>query len=172
MTTGADAGSTGPQPQGAGPVAALDPGSAKCGLVLSDGARQRIVQALVVAPAEAERLLEAWRQELGLAAVVIGDGTGSGRWRERLADRLPVVWQRERGSTLAARERYWQLFPPRGWRRCLPNGLRQPPRPWDDVVAQLLLERWLGRELAREPEAGPGPGTGPGPGPIRTKRAP
>ena len=110
--TGAAAGGAGPQPQGEGPVAALDPGSAKCGLVLSDGARQRIVQALVVAPAEAERLLELWRQEPGLAAVVIGDGTGSGRWRERLAGRLPVVWQRERGSTLAARERYWQLFPP------------------------------------------------------------
>jgi RNase H-fold protein (predicted Holliday junction resolvase) len=87
--------------------------------------------------------------------VVIGDGTGSGRWRERLAGRLPVVWQRERGSTLAARERYWQLFPPRSWRRWLPKGLRQPPRAWDDVVAQLLLERWLGRELAREPESEP-----------------
>lgn len=166
--TGAAAGGAGPQPQGEGPVAALDPGSAKCGLVLSDGARQRIVQALVVAPAEAERLLELWRQEPGLAAVVIGDGTGSGRWRERLAGRLPLVWQRERGSTLAARERYWQLFPPGGWRRWLPKGLRQPPRDWDDVVAQLLLERWLGRELAREPEAGAEAEAGT----IRTKRAP
>jgi RNase H-fold protein (predicted Holliday junction resolvase) len=165
--TGAAAGGAGPQPQGEGPVAALDPGSAKCGLVLSDGARQRIVQALVVAPAEAERLLELWRQEPGLAAVVIGDGTGSGRWRERLAGRLPVVWQRERGSTLAARERYWQLFPPRSWRRWLPKGLRQPPRAWDDVVAQLLLERWLGRELAREPESEPEAGAGT----IRTRPA-
>jgi RNase H-fold protein (predicted Holliday junction resolvase) len=152
--TGAAAGGTGPQPQGEGPVAALDPGSAKCGLVLSDGERRRIVQAGVVSPEEAEGLLELWRQELGLAAVVIGDGTGSGRWRERLAGRLPVVWQRERGTTLAARQRYWQLFPPRGWRRWLPKGLRQPPRSWDDVVAQLLLERWLGRELARDPGAG------------------
>lgn len=144
----------GPQPDGEGAVAGLDPGSAKCGLVLSDGARRRIVQALVVAPAEAERLLEAWRQEPGLAAVVIGDGTGSERWRQRLAGRVPVVWQRERGTTLAARERYWQLFPARGWRRWLPKGLRQPPRDWDDVVAQLLLERWLGQELERAPQAG------------------
>ena len=136
-----------------GPAAALDPGSAKCGLVLSDAGRRRIVEAAVVTPAEAEELLEAWRLERGLV-LVIGDGTGSGRWRERLAGRLPLVWQRERGTTLAARERYWQLFPPRGWRRWLPRGLRQPPRDWDDVVAQLLLERWLGRELERTPEAG------------------
>ncbi|MFM7264451.1 MAG: resolvase [Cyanobium sp.] len=147
-------GGGGPLPDGEGAVAGLDPGRAKCGLVLSDGGRQRIVQALVVAPAEAERLLELWRQEPGLAAVVIGDGTGSGHWRQRLAGRLPVVWQRERGTTLAARQRYWQLFPARGWRRWLPKGLRQPPRDWDDVVAQLLLERWLGRELERAPQAG------------------
>jgi hypothetical protein len=55
----------------------------------------------------------------------------------------------ERGTTLEARRRYWQLFPPRGWRRLLPQGLRQPPRDWDDVVAQLLLERRLGRTLIR-----------------------
>jgi hypothetical protein len=55
----------------------------------------------------------------------------------------------ERGTTLAARDRYWQLFPAGGWRRWLPAGLRQPPRDWDDVVAQLLLERWLGHELER-----------------------
>ena len=114
------------------------------------------------AAAWAERLAQEPRLEWLEQPLAPGDLEGL----EALADRLPVVWQRERGSTLAARERYWQLFPPRGWRRCLPKGLRQPPRPWDDVVAQLLLERWLGRELAREPEARPGTGT------IRTKRAP
>jgi RNase H-fold protein (predicted Holliday junction resolvase) len=81
--------------------------------------------------------------------VVIGNGTGAVAWRERLAGLLPVVVVEERGTTLAARDRYWQLFPAGGWRRWLPAGLRQPPRDWDDVVAQLLLERWLGHELER-----------------------
>jgi len=61
-----------------------------------------------------------------------------------------VLLIEERGSTLAARSRYWQLFPARGWRRLLPMGLRQPPRPWDDVVAQLLVEQALGHRLERE----------------------
>jgi hypothetical protein len=91
---------------------------------------------------------------------VIGDGTGAGRWIDRLAGRWPVVLQPERGTTLAARRRYWQLQPARGWRRWLPEGLRLPPRDWDDVVAQLLLERWLGRPLERAPGAGPEPGSG------------
>jgi len=55
----------------------------------------------------------------------------------------------EGGTTLAARRRYWQLVPATGWRRWLPQGLRQPPKDWDDVVAQVLIERWLGRELPR-----------------------
>ena len=62
---------------------------------------------------------------------------------------LPVVLVPEAGSTLAARRRYWQLEPPRGWRRLLPQGLRLPPRDVDDVVAQLLLERHLGHGLDR-----------------------
>lgn len=132
-----------------GPVAAVDPGSAKCGLVLSDSPRRRIVQALVLPPDAAWQTLAAWHRQQGLRAVVIGAGTGARLWRERLAPLAPVVMVEERGTTLAARDRYWQLFPPRGWRRWLPAGLRQPPRAWDDVVAQLLLERWLGHELER-----------------------
>jgi RNase H-fold protein (predicted Holliday junction resolvase) len=137
-----------------GPLAGLDPGRSKCGLVLTDPDRQLIREALVLPPEAAWQRLQQWRRHQGLQGVVIGDGTGSGPWQQRLATRLRVEIVNERGTTLAARRRYWQLFPPRGWRRLLPEGLRQPPRDWDDVVAQLLLERRLGRELPRDPAAG------------------
>jgi RNase H-fold protein (predicted Holliday junction resolvase) len=136
---------------GPGPLAGLDPGRSKCGLVLTDPDRQRIVAAAVLPPQQSWQLLLRWQQEAALAAVVLGNGTGSAAWQQRLQPALPVLSVEERGSTLAARERYWQLQPARGWRRLLPRGLRQPPRDWDDVVAQLLLERWLGRPLLRPP---------------------
>ncbi len=136
-----------------GPLAGLDPGRSKCGLVLSDPQRQCIRVARVLPPEAAWQELLHWRQQ-GLVAVVLGDGTGSATWQIRLEPLLPVCLVEERGTTLAARERYWQLDPPRGWRRLLPAGLRQPPRDWDDVVAQLLLERYLGHPLERLKTAG------------------
>lgn len=150
-------------PEKEGPVAGLDPGRAKCGLVLSDPGRRSIVQALVLPPEAAWDVLRNWHQQQSLQAIVIGDGTGGRPWHERLAALLPLVVLNEHGTTLAARRRYWELFPPRGWRRRLPEGLRLPPRDWDDVAAQLLLERWLGRRLDRRGDAADG---------LRTKPAP
>ena len=133
-----------------GPLAALDPGRSKCGLVRCDAAAARIVAAGVLEPEHCLELIRQWRQEALIQAVLLGDGTGSGAWRRQLAElQVPVVLVAEAGSTLAARQRYWHLEPARGWRRLLPQGLRLPPRDVDDVVAQLLLERHLGRELDR-----------------------
>ena len=138
----------------AGPLAGLDPGLSKCGLVLTDARRSRFDEALVLPPREAWETLRRWHRDQSLRVVVVGDGTGSRRWCEELSATLAVQLVDERGSTLAARQRYWDLFPARGWRRLLPRGLRQPPRDWDDVVAQLLVERWLGRPLPRAQNRG------------------
>ena len=139
----------------AGVLIALDPGRGKCGLVRTDPDRKEIREALVLPPAATWRRLQAWLEAAERPErVVLGNGTGSAAWRQRLEPLLAVTVVDERGSTLAARRRYWQLFPPRGWRRLLPEGLRQPPRDWDDVVAQLLLERWLGRPLPRRGTGG------------------
>ena len=134
----------------AGLVAGLDPGRSKCGLVLADpAAAGQILQAAILPPPACLALLKSW-QQVGLGQVVLGNGTGSQDWRNRLGQqRLPLVVVDESGSTLAARERYWQLWPPRGWRRLLPAGLRLPPRDIDDVVAQLLIERYCGITLQR-----------------------
>ena len=130
----------------------LDPGRSKCGLVRSDPSRGQIEVAAVLSPEECFKQIAIWRERPGLDGVVLGDGTGSKHWQRQLSDLgLAVQVIPEAGTTLAARARYWQLEPPRGWRRLLPEGLRLPPRDYDDVVAQLLLERHWGTELRREP---------------------
>jgi hypothetical protein len=131
-------------------LAGLDPGRSKCGLVLADGSGSRVLAAAILSPKATETLLRRWQGQ-GLQGVILGSGTGSGPWQSRLADLGSPVWTVEEwGTTLAARDRYWQLDGSRSWRRWLPAGLRLPPRDLDDVVAQLLLERHLGRELRRD----------------------
>jgi hypothetical protein len=140
-----------PPPPPVGPLAGLDPGRSKCGLVRTDAACREVLEAHVLAPEACfERLLQ-WRRQGLIRAVVMGDGTGSKGWSARLKDLLPLHRIDERNTTLEARQRYWRLEPARGWRRLLPEGLRQPPRDWDDIVAQVLLERWLGHALKRPP---------------------
>ncbi|MFZ9228305.1 MAG: resolvase [Prochlorococcaceae cyanobacterium] len=135
-------------------LAALDPGRSKCGLVRTDAQQLRIEEACIVSPADALALLATWQQQGLLSSVVLGNGTGSQQWRTKLIELgLAVAMVDERGSTLAARGRYWQLWPPRGWQRLLPAGLRLPPRDLDDLAAQLLLEQQLQRQLPRGPLA-------------------
>lgn len=132
-----------------GRLVGLDPGRSKCGLVRTDLTRTTIDAAAILAPEACWARLRDWIDAGDLALVVLGNGTGSAAWRQRLEGRVAWVGVPEAGTTLAARGRYWELEPPRGWRRLLPAGMRLPPRDVDDVVAQLLLERWLGQNLAR-----------------------
>ncbi len=131
----------------------LDPGLSKCGLILSDAVSDTVLAAGVLSPDACLAQIQSWQNDMGLEAVVLGNGTGSKHWQQQLSAldiRVEVI--PEAGTTLAARARYWQLEPPRGWRRLLPEGVRLPPRDYDDVVAQLLLERHWGRELKRPPD--------------------
>ncbi|MFN9547888.1 MAG: resolvase [Cyanobacteriota bacterium] len=134
-----------------GALAGLDPGRSKCGLARTDCDCLQVVEAWVLPPDDCYAQLLRWHRQGLISALVLGDGTGSQAWRLRLEDLLPLHVVDERHSTLTARQRYWQLEPVRGWRRLLPAGLRQPPRDWDDIVAQVLLERWLGHTLKRPP---------------------
>ncbi|NBQ19477.1 MAG: resolvase [Synechococcaceae bacterium WB5_2A_257] len=109
----------------------LDPGRSKCGLVRTDISGQQVQDLLVCTPQESWDWLQHWCHSCSVDAL----------------PELKVVLQPEAGSTLAARGRYWQLFPPRNLWKLLPEGLRLPPRPLDDLAALLLLEAHLGHRL-------------------------
>ena len=141
-------------------LAAIDPGRSKCGLVLADADAGLVLAAAILPPQACLAQLRQWQPQ----RVILGDGTGSGSWPPQLATlNLPLLLVPEAGTTLAARQRYWQLEPARGWRRLLPRGLRLPPRDVDDVVAQLLLERHLGAPLQRPADLQLLPRTSPAP---------
>ncbi len=104
-------------------------------------------QQVVAADAVMEEIA-ALRQRFPISMIVLGDQTASGGWKDRLGQ-LPdpprIMLVDERYTTLEARDRYWQMYPPKGLAGLMPQPLRKIPRPIDDIVAILLIERYLSR---------------------------
>lgn len=125
-----------------------------------------IVFADVVVADEAIATVLALMQRYPISTLVMGDQTTAKQWqskfehcfKDRVKDHSPsghainpamvqnhpisIVLVDERYSTLEARDRYWQLHPPTGLNRFIPQALRTIPRPIDDVVAIILIERY------------------------------
>jgi len=125
-------------------IVGVDPGRSKCGLaaVSPEGVIERaVVAAEVVAPQAAELA-----RRHSAAAVVVGSRTGSREVLDAVAQalpNLPVEPVEEHLTTLLARRRYWQENPSGCLMRLIPEGMREPPEPFDDWAAVLLAERYL-----------------------------
>ncbi len=127
-------------------VVGFDPGKLKCGLAVMTTSRQ-LISHEVVPSEEALSRLESLYRQYNFNLLVMGDQTTSKRWKKQITSVLPdtvnVVLVDERYSSLEARDRYWELYPPAGLTKLIPKGMRQPPRPVDDIVAIVLIERFL-----------------------------
>ncbi|KPQ33423.1 MAG: hypothetical protein HLUCCA11_18585 [Phormidesmis priestleyi Ana] len=100
-----------------------------------------------VVPVEAvTETIQTLRDTYPVSNIVLGDQTHAKQWLQTL-EQLPnaprVILIDERYSSLEARDRYWQMYPPTGLGKLMPQSLRSIPRPIDDIVAILLIERYL-----------------------------
>ncbi|MBC1240083.1 Holliday junction resolvase RuvX [Nostoc sp. 2RC] len=129
-------------------ILGFDPGRDKCGLAVMGLDRQLYYHQVVLAK-EAIATIETLRQQFPISLMVMGNQTTANQWKQQLyqelSEPLNIILVDERYTTLEARDRYWQMYPPKGLIKLLPQGMRQPPRPIDDIVAILLIERYLNR---------------------------
>jgi len=126
-------------------VVGFDPGRDKCGIAVMTVDRRLLWHQVVPAPQVLHSLVEL-KGKYPFALLVMGDQTGSQQWRSQLEEQFPdleILNVPEQFTSQLARQRYWQMYPPQGWQRLIPEGMRLPPRPIDDIVAIILLERWL-----------------------------
>jgi RNase H-fold protein (predicted Holliday junction resolvase) len=139
-------------------ILGFDPGRMKCGIAVM-GRDGGLLWHEVVPSEEAIATIESLREDYAIALLVMGDQTTSRKWEkhinEGLSSALPIIRVDERYTSLQARDRYWEMYPPKGLSRLIPQGMRQPPRPIDDIVAILLIERYLAsrREAPRSTRA-------------------
>ena len=131
-------------------ILGFDPGKDKCGIAVM-GRDKKVCYHQVVPSESAISTIQSLCKQFPIELLVMGDQTTSKSWKQKLTQSLSpfikIVQIDERYSSLEARERYWQMYPPAGLYRLIPQGMRTPPRPVDDIVAIVLIERYFNKQL-------------------------
>jgi len=124
----------------------FDPGRDKCGMAVVENNHCVHYHEVILSDDVTENLASLC-QQFPIEQLIMGNQTTAKQWKTQLEMMLPrpipITMVDERNSSVEARDRYWQMYPPQGLTRLIPQGLRVPPRPIDDIVAILLIERYL-----------------------------
>ena len=127
-------------------ILGFDPGRDKCGIAVMDKDKKLHYHQVVLA-SEVDMIIGKICEKFAIDTMVIGDRTTSMLWEEKLRKILPdyveIIKVDERYSTLEGRDRYWEMYPPKGLVQIIPQGMRIPPRAIDDIVAIILIEKYL-----------------------------
>ena len=123
----------------------IDPGNEKCGLLLADIKSGNVIQACIASLNKFSDVVSLWNEEYNVCKIVIGDGTNCKHIEYELKQKniFNLAYVNERGSTLRARFRYWEIWPPNYFIRWLPKEILFPPDNLDAIVALILLEDFL-----------------------------
>ena len=135
-------------------ILGFDPGKDKCGIAIIDGDRT-VLYHQVLLTAQTIAQISTLCPQYNVSRIVMGDQTTSKQWQHQLTTAfpdLPISLVDERYSSLEARDRFWQMYPANFIARLIPQGLRQPPRPIDDLVAIILVERYLHQFTGQIPD--------------------
>ena len=123
----------------------IDPGNKKCGLLLADSKSRNVIEAGIASLNKCYDLVSFWNENYNIRKIIIGDGTNCKYIKNELNRKnfFDVNYVNEKGSTLRARFRYWEIWPPNYLIRWLPKEILFPPENLDAIVALILLEDFL-----------------------------
>ena len=127
----------------------IDPGINKCGLLLADIQSGKVIEAGVSSINKFYYLVSLWNEDYKISKIIIGDGTNCKYIENQLKRNnfSNINYVNERGSTLRARFRYWEIWPPNYFIRWLPKEVLFPPENLDAIVALILLEDFLNHKF-------------------------
>ncbi|GBO53924.1 hypothetical protein APA_1872 [Pseudanabaena sp. lw0831] len=128
----------------------FDPGKQKCGLAVM-GLDRKLHFQVVIPSQEAIAKVGSLLDSYPISLMVMGDQTASKQWKAELRSSFPdlrIITVDERYSSEEARLRFWKIYPAQGLMKLVPLGMRSPDRPIDDIVAIILIERYLIRLIS------------------------
>lgn len=124
----------------------FDPGKDKCGVAIMKSDRSLIYHQVILS-SEVIKILVNLCEKHQIHTIIMGDQTTAKKWQKQLKEQIPnhinIVMVDERYTSLKARDRYWQMNPAKGLTKLIPQGMREISSPIDDIVAILLIEKYL-----------------------------
>lgn len=111
-------------------ILGFDPGRDKCGLAVMDKQQQLLYHQVVQSP-DAIATMQSLCQQFAVETIVMGDQTTAKSWKQKIEQlnlALPIILVDERYSSLEARDRYWQMYPPQRTRPPHPQRLTGTPQ--------------------------------------------
>ena len=123
----------------------IDPGNKKCGLLLADFQSGKVIEAGIASTNQCPDLVSLWNKYYKINKIIVGDGTNCKYIKSELNQKniFNINYINEKESTLRARFRYWEIWPPNYFIRWLPKEILFPPENLDAIVALILLEDFL-----------------------------
>tara|TARA_B100000902_G_C27044295_1_gene780914 strand:+ start:322 stop:759 length:438 start_codon:yes stop_codon:yes gene_type:complete len=120
---------------------AIDPGMSKCGLILADVKDKKVFKAEVIHSNCLMTYVKEIYQKDNRLQCIIGDGTGSKKYIERLRTLIPnLIVAQERNSTYRAKERYFEIYPLLGLKKFLPREIFILNKNLDALAALIIIE--------------------------------
>ena len=127
-------------------IMGVDPGRDKCGVAVLDSDGEVKFSEVIVTD-EFEIVMQKLSAQFEIELAILGNGTTHTEAEKKIRKAcLQVKVVDEKFTTEQARRLYWQKFPPQGWRKLLPTSLQVPPVPVDNIVAEILVKRFLEAE--------------------------
>ena len=123
---------------------AIDPGRYKCGFVLADSDKKKVLQAKVILSDSLVENIKKLQKNHENIQVVMGNGTSS---KDHIKDlgfiKNNLFIAEERNTTYRAKSRFFEIFPINGIKRYLPREIFIYNLNLDAISAILILEDYL-----------------------------
>ena len=119
----------------------IDPGKYKCGLVLAEISEKKVYEATILKSESLEDYVKNLNTVEDVSKIIIGNGTTSGEIIEKLDFfKKEIITFEEKNTTFRAKERYFELFPIRGFKYIIPREVFILNKNLDAVSALIILE--------------------------------
>ena len=122
----------------------IDPGRYKCGLVLADVDKKKVIQAKVVLSNSLVKNIKQLKKTDKNIKVIIGNGTSS---REHIKDlgflKNDLFIAEEKNTTYRSKNRFFEIFPINGIKKYLPREIFIYNLNLDAISAIIILEDYL-----------------------------